>query len=320
MKETTLPSEMCIAEAGKCLFCGGSDNALWVKASDQFEANAEAKYIYVRCRACSLVWLTNPPDAAQLAEHYPDESYWHDPGTAKSLISRLEEIYRRILFTTEITRTMRFIDCGKMLDVGCGSGYVAGLYKKRGFAVTGIDISEHALRIARECYGVDCAHGNFSADRFEKNSFDFVNMDYFLEHIPDPMRALADARAILRDGGILRLAIPNAESLQFKMFGKRWFNIEAPRHLYIFTPQVITKMLAANGLQLIHIDHFSIKTNPVVCASSFSLRLNPHKIVASGFGAKLALLALTWLCAPFTGIESALHKGATIVVFARKTA
>lgn len=309
---------MCKITSFPCHVCGSYDHVLWATALDQFDLEGGTDYVYMQCRSCSLVSLINPPPQDQLADEYPEESYWYDPGSVKSFIAILEEKYREAIFTTEITKAIHFINSGRMLDVGCGSGYVASLYQKHGFTVTGIDISEHALNIARECYGIDCIHGEFSADHFGAGAFDFVNMDYFLEHVPRPMQVLADANRVLRENGLLRMAIPNAESLQFRVFGGRWFNIEAPRHLYIYTPRVIEKMLAINGFRLLHIDHYSVKTNPVVCASSFSKELNPHKLVKVGLPGKLAFLVLTWSCFPFTLLEGLLKKGAAITVFAQK--
>ena len=122
----------------------------------------------------------------------------------------------------------------------------------------------------------------------------------------------------MKHDGLLRLVIPNAESYQFRLFRGRWFNIEAPRHFHIFTPRVIRQMLHINGYSVIHIDHYSIKTNPVVCASSFNMRLNPHTLTRAGLLLKLLFLILTWCCYPFTILEGIMKKGATITVFARK--
>ena len=262
--------------------------------------------------------LVNPPAPGRIAEEYPEDLYWHRPDTGVSLIAKLEKIYRESIFTTEIRKTKRFIGGGKMLDVGCGNGYVASLYRKHGFTVKGIDISGYAVDIARSFYNIDCIQAGFSAELFRKNEFDFVNMDYFLEHVPDPMKALADANSVLKTGGLLRLVIPNAESLQFNIFGRKWFNIEAPRHFHIFTPGLIMEILRVNGFSTIHKDHYSIKTNPPICASSFSTHLNPHMMVNAGYLNKLVFLILTWCCYPLTLLEGTLKKGATVTVFARK--
>ena len=52
-----------------------------------------------------------------------------------------------------------------------------------------------------------------------------------LEHLPDPMRHLEHAARLLVPGGVLIIAIPNPESLQARVFGRRWLHLDYPRHL-----------------------------------------------------------------------------------------
>jgi ubiquinone/menaquinone biosynthesis C-methylase UbiE len=101
---------------------------------------------------------------------------------------------------------------GRALDVGTGPGHVPLALCERlpGIGVLGIDLSEHMLRLA-EGKRAASPHGARIAFRladakglgFERGAFDTVLSNTILHHIPDPRTLLAEARRVLRPGGVL---------------------------------------------------------------------------------------------------------------------
>jgi len=93
----------------------------------------------------------------------------------------------------------------RMLDVGCGNGSVAAELANRGFRVTGIDMAEAGIRIAR----ASCPKGRFeilSADsrlleNLGEQPFDLVYSLEVIEHLYDPRSYLTGCFAATRKGG-----------------------------------------------------------------------------------------------------------------------
>ncbi len=90
-----------------------------------------------------------------------------------------------------------------VLDVGCGGGILAEAMARRGAQVTGIDLSEKALRVA-ELH----LHESKLEIRYQKVSvedcsgeFDVVTCMELLEHVPDPQRMVAACARLVRPGG-----------------------------------------------------------------------------------------------------------------------
>lgn len=96
----------------------------------------------------------------------------------------------------------------RLLEVGCGVGAVLAVLAEEfpGIDVTGVDIEERQLAFAREHLarrGIDAAlvHADGQQLPFADGSFDHVWMMWFLEHLPDPLAALTEARRVLVAGG-----------------------------------------------------------------------------------------------------------------------
>lgn len=90
-----------------------------------------------------------------------------------------------------------------VLDVGCGGGILAEAMARRGARVTGIDLSDKALRVA-ELH----LHESRLAVRYEKSSaedyageFDVVTCMELLEHVPEPAGMVAACARLVRPGG-----------------------------------------------------------------------------------------------------------------------
>lgn len=94
----------------------------------------------------------------------------------------------------------------RVLDVGTGPGIMANMLAEMGHQVTGIDVSEGMLKRARDNSSslhnsLEFVLGDAENLPFEGESFDAVVNRYVLWTIPDPKRALAEWRRILKPGG-----------------------------------------------------------------------------------------------------------------------
>ena len=88
---------------------------------------------------------------------------------------------------------------GRLLDVGCGTGAHTVALAARGWTVTGVDVSEHMLRLARE-RGVDAVHADATALPFEDASFDAVVSIWTHTDIDDFRAAVREIARVLRAG------------------------------------------------------------------------------------------------------------------------
>lgn len=95
----------------------------------------------------------------------------------------------------------------RVLDVGCGGGILAEAMARKGASVTGIDLSEKALRVAqlhllesRLVVRYELASAEEHAKAHE-GEFDAVTCMELLEHVPDPSSTVAACARLAKPGG-----------------------------------------------------------------------------------------------------------------------
>jgi 2-polyprenyl-3-methyl-5-hydroxy-6-metoxy-1,4-benzoquinol methylase len=101
---------------------------------------------------------------------------------------------------------------GRLLDVGCGTGYFAAAARELGYRVSGLDLSRPQLELARTRFGLSDVHATTLFDyarTVPPHSFDVVTAFQVLEHVADPLAFLGDARRLLATGGHLAVGVPN---------------------------------------------------------------------------------------------------------------
>lgn len=113
----------------------------------------------------------------------------------------------------------------KILDVGCGFGLYSLIFAFYGADVTGIDMSKERLEVFMKLAepfeinvkAVYCSALNLP---FKDMNFDLIYCNQFISHVADVTKSLAEAKRVLKKGGILFVADSNKKTLLMKYFGK----------------------------------------------------------------------------------------------------
>ena len=199
----------------------------------------------VRCRACGLVLTSPRDDEATLSRIYTELA---------DVEYAVEEDNRRLTAEDHCTLVTACLPArGRLLDVGCATGVFAGVAHQHGWNVTGLDASAWATARARARYpGVVFVTGSVEATVFPPASFPAVTLWDVLEHVPAPLDTLRQLHQWLAPQGCLFLNLPNAGSLVARCMGRRWFLL-LREHLWYFSPQTLTRLLATTGFEVIRI-------------------------------------------------------------------
>jgi 2-polyprenyl-3-methyl-5-hydroxy-6-metoxy-1,4-benzoquinol methylase len=139
----------------------------------------------------------------------------------------------------------RFVARGRLLEIGCASGFFLDAAHRAGFQVTGVEPSEEQAELARARVAADVRAGFLEDIGFETGSFDVSCAWHVLEHIPEPVEGLRLLRAALRPGGTLALEVPNAGSRQALRLGALWPHWDPAHHVNHFTCDALERQCAA---------------------------------------------------------------------------
>lgn len=109
----------------------------------------------------------------------------------------------------------------KVLDIGCGGGILAEAMAQKGANVTGIDMAEQSLDVARMHLhesGLQVDYQLITAEQFADRhaaQFDVVACLEMLEHVPDPSSIIEAAARLLKPDGTLVLSTLNRNAKSF---------------------------------------------------------------------------------------------------------
>ena len=149
-----------------------------------------------------------------------------------------------------------------VLDVGCGGGILAEAMARLGARVTGIDLSEKALRVAQmhlEISKLDISYERKSVEEFAASrpgGFDVVTCMELLEHVPEPAGMVAACARLVRPGGLVFFSTinRNAKAYLFAVVGAEYVLGLLPKgtHDYqrFIKPSELARWSREGGLQV----------------------------------------------------------------------
>ncbi|MBN1999442.1 class I SAM-dependent methyltransferase [candidate division KSB1 bacterium] len=205
----------------------------------------KGEYHIVRCSACSLVYLLNPPqETALYDEYYKDIKFDPSLYRADSPDSALGEYFA--INQKRLKTIKTFKSGGSLLDIGCGKGLFLKTARDFGYQVQGLEVSNQAARFARQEFGFPVRVGDVAES--EDSLYDIITLWHVLEHFIDPLEKLRQIRRLLKPGGFCFIEVPNLYSLKFMLSRRKWVGGNHPRyHRTFFTAQSLGAMLRAAG-------------------------------------------------------------------------
>ena len=90
----------------------------------------------------------------------------------------------------------------KVIDLGCGAGFLTNALAAVGHEVTGVDLSKGSLEMARKNSPVTYIEADVTEVPLPSESFDVVCAMDLLEHVPDPKKVIQEASRLLKPGGL----------------------------------------------------------------------------------------------------------------------
>ena len=210
--------------------------------------NFPGEFTSNRCLNCGLIYLSPRPTRELIGNYYPSDYANFRPPIENESFAIMRWMRQR-----KLTKRRRLIEnysqrtTGDLLDVGCATGLFLNEMAQSGWRVSGVETDSYAADFARNRFELDVFTGFLQDTSYKSDSFDVITFWDVLEHTFSPHEELVNAAHLLRPDGMLVLSIPNWNSVERRIFGKYWQGFDPPRHLYVFSDEILRSILDEAG-------------------------------------------------------------------------
>ena len=206
----------------RCRICGWTGEAKTLAVREMMFHTGE-EFQYFECGHCHCLQIAEVPE--NLGDYYGDSYYSYRP----PMLHEKEE-------DCEIDET-------RVLDIGCGAGEFLCSLAQLGFVnLTGCDpfiekdiVYENGVKI-------------YKCDVHEMTGqFDWINLNDSFEHVTDPNEVMESIKRLLAPDGVVKMKLPVYPNIAFDLLGANWFQLDAPRHIFLHTKQSLEYLARKHG-------------------------------------------------------------------------
>jgi SAM-dependent methyltransferase len=251
-----------------CRICGNTENNLIHQAREMMFGTREP-FDYLECGACGTLQICEIPD---LRRYYPKDYYSLNQGEngieekpsrlrlsarrAESYLLNRKNFISKFIARKNARRQAFFPDYlkepllelnfnSRILDFGCGTGKLLQTLYYYGFRhLTGADAF-----IEKDIFypnGVTIYKRTLAEI---EPFFDLVMLHHSFEHLPAPLESLREIHRLLPCGKFCLIRIPVAAHA-WKKYGVDWIQLDAPRHLFLYTERSFRFLAEKAGFEV----------------------------------------------------------------------
>jgi 2-polyprenyl-3-methyl-5-hydroxy-6-metoxy-1,4-benzoquinol methylase len=215
----------------------------------------------VECAGCGLAYINPRPHDYLIARLY-EKDYFNGKSMEKGIglrlpVERNAEQYARVNHSP-MPRSIILMEQKvgsllgqKILEIGCATGDLLAKLLEKGTEATGLEISAFASNLARE-RGLNVKCGTI--DELKRASDELYNIILafeVIEHVLSPKKFLKVISESLMTNGYCILSTPNYGCA--RKLGNEWIGFKTSfEHIWFFTVEVLERMAAREGLELIY--------------------------------------------------------------------
>lgn len=232
-----------------CPLCGVRELTRMLESGDTLQRKP-GRFVLTRCTACGHIFQNPRLTVAGLDFYYRDA---YD-GLGGQMFDDLFKLQTKD-FERRVAMVRAYASPATWLDVGAGHGhfccYASGLLPETKF--DGLDLNEGIEEAERRRWVRRALRGLFpqvaTTLSAQRESYDVVSMSHYLEHTLDPRAEIDAASAVVREGGLLMIEVPDPESRIGRFFKSLWLPWMQPQHLHFVSSRNLDTLLRERSFE-----------------------------------------------------------------------
>ena len=218
-----------------CRICGAAGEFQSWKVREMLYGTKD-EFEYFECPVCVCLQIAEVPE--DLSKYYSTSEYYSFQNQIKFDNDRVAGNKKE-----------------KVLDVGCGNGkWLVEKWKEGYQYLRGCDpFLDSDIQYGDDIKIKKCTIHKIEGDK----KFDLIHMGDSLEHVTDPLEVLQSVKRLLTPNGIVEIAIPTWPNAAFDMFKAHWFQIDAPRHIFLPSGHCLEYMAQKSGFLIDEVQYDS---------------------------------------------------------------
>lgn len=236
---------MSMVNQQKCLICEGNNLKNYLNVIDS--SVSKETFLLSQCANCDFIFTNPHPNQQEIGRYYASEEYISHSDSKKGIVNSIYHEIRKIALKNKIKliNKLNNQNSGKLLDIGCGTGYFLEAATKNGWVIEGFEPDNNAREIANQKLINKVV---LNLNDIKSTKFDVITLWHVLEHVHDINTTIEKSKELLSDNGTIIIAVPNIESWDSKHYLDKWAALDVPRHLYHFSKKTLTQYMKNHDL------------------------------------------------------------------------
>lgn len=228
-----------------CRTCDSKKQRAYLTVQDLNQQKSEVLFSYYQCQDCQSLFLHPVPDnlGFYYGQNYPAYAVKNSPQLEKKL-ANFEQ--------AKLDIVKRYAPRGTLLEIGPAAGRFLAVASHAGYDVRAIEQDAQCVKHIKDTLNLDVSCSDKPAEVLSSLGAvcDVIVAWHVIEHLQDLRGVMAAAAAALRKPeGVVIVSAPNPDSWSFRLFGRFWVHLDAPRHLALIPLSALDGLMAEQGLE-----------------------------------------------------------------------